>query len=276
MTVSRETPVAPPAAHEAFGEFLPLAVRYVELLAGPGIDRGLLGPREVPRLWDRHLLNCVALINELAAQDDVGDVGSGAGLPGVVLGLRRPDVSVTLVEPLLRRTTFLEEVVAELGLGNVRVLRGRAEELAGSVLFDVVTARAVAPLERLAAWTLPLLRPGGRLLAMKGSAAADELRTAQPVLARLGGTAAEVVPVGSGDAATWIVRVTADGFQCGMSSGPAAGGFAPAARARPRAAATSPGGRRPGSGYDPAGTASCRAGHAATAERAANPEETAS
>jgi 16S rRNA (guanine527-N7)-methyltransferase len=190
-------PDAPPAASAVFGDRLPLAVRYAELLAGPGVERGLLGPREAPRLWDRHLLNCAGLTELLEPGQEVLDAGSGAGLPGVVLAIRRTDLSVVLVEPLLRRATFLAEVVEELGLDNVSVRRARAEELAGKELVDVVTARAVAPLDRLAAWTLPLLRAGGRLLALKGDQADAELAAGRPSLRRAGAESAEVVTVGS-------------------------------------------------------------------------------
>ncbi|MBK5308148.1 MAG: 16S rRNA (guanine(527)-N(7))-methyltransferase RsmG [Frankiaceae bacterium] len=192
-----QLPDVPAAAQSVFGDRLPLAVRYAALLAGPGVERGLLGPREAPRLWDRHLLNCAGLSELLEPGQDVLDVGSGAGLPGVVLGIRRPDVSIVLVEPLLRRATFLTEVVEDLGLDNVSVRRARAEELAGKALVDVVTARAVAPLDRLAAWTLPLLRSGGRLLALKGDQADAELGAGRPALRRAGAESAEVVTVGN-------------------------------------------------------------------------------
>jgi 16S rRNA (guanine527-N7)-methyltransferase len=195
-------PDAPASAGVVFGDRLPLAVRYAELLAGPGVERGLIGPREAPRLWDRHLLNCAGLTELLQPDQQVVDAGSGAGLPGIVLGIRRPDVSIELVEPLLRRASFLTEVVAELGLDNVSVRRARAEELAGKVLVDVVTARAVAPLDRLAAWTLPLLRAGGRLLALKGEQAESELAAGRPALRRAGAESAEVVSVGSAEQLT--------------------------------------------------------------------------
>ena len=141
---------------------LPLVERYAELLATDGVVRGLIGPREVPRLWDRHIVNCALLATALPRDARVADIGSGAGLPGLVVGLARPDVRVTLVEPLLRRTTFLEEVVAELGLDKVVVRRDRADALHGQETFDVVTARAVAPLERLLGWCMPLVSPTGR------------------------------------------------------------------------------------------------------------------
>src|SRR3954451_23380282 len=167
--VSRETPPSPPAAAAGgFASALPSVERYAALLASAGTERGLLGPREVPRLWDRHLLNCAVLTDEIPRSATVCDVGRGAGLPGIVLALRRSDLRMTLVEPLLRRTTFLEEVVDELQLDNVEVVRGRAEDLHGCRTFDVVTSRAVAPLPKLLRWCLPLTRPGGEVLALKG------------------------------------------------------------------------------------------------------------
>lgn len=167
-----------------FGEHLPLLRRYAELLAGPGVERGLLGPREVDRLWDRHLLNCGVLTGAVPADSSVCDVGSGAGLPGVVLAIARPDLRVTLLEPLLRRVTFLSEVVEELDLVNATVVRARAEE--HDEEYDVVTARAVAPLDRLVRVALGLCRPGGSLLAVKGERAAEELRAVESALPGLG------------------------------------------------------------------------------------------
>ena len=133
-----------------FHSRLPLAEEYCRLLATDGVVRGLIGPREAPRLWERHLVNCALLAEAIEPEADVCDIGSGAGLPGLVLAIARPDLSVTLVEPLLRRTTFLDEVVAQLDLSNVEVVRARAEELHGQREFSVVTSRAVAPLDRLA------------------------------------------------------------------------------------------------------------------------------
>jgi 16S rRNA (guanine527-N7)-methyltransferase len=179
-----------------FGEALPRLEQYAELLAGPGTERGLLGPREVPRLWERHLLNCAGLSELVREGEVVLDLGSGAGLPGLVLALQRPDVQVVLVESLQRRATFLSECVELLGLRNTLVRRARGEELHGKVEVDVVTARAVAPIDRLAGWALPLLRDGGRLLALKGEQADAELELARPVLARLGARKAAVVEVG--------------------------------------------------------------------------------
>jgi len=192
-----DVPVAPPAAEAVFGDRLPLVQRYVALLAGPGVERGLIGPRETPRLWERHVLNSAGLAELLDPGETVLDLGSGAGLPGLVLALRRTDIEVVLVEPLLRRATFLEEAVQELALERVTVRRARAEELAKKVSVDVVTARAVAPLDRLAGWSLPLLRDGGRLLALKGDRADAELASARPMLRKAGAGSAEVVTVGS-------------------------------------------------------------------------------
>jgi 16S rRNA (guanine527-N7)-methyltransferase len=169
-----------------FHDRLPLAERYAALLADAGVVRGLLGPREVPRLWERHLLNC-AVLGELVPDDaTVADIGSGAGLPGLALALARPDLRVTLVEPLLRRTAFLEEAVTSLGLSQVEVVRARAEELHGSRAFDVVTSRAVAPMDKLLRWSMPLVRTGGAMLAMKGRSASEEIAAAGSILRRLG------------------------------------------------------------------------------------------
>ena len=208
--VSRETPSTPEVARRAFSsERLPLAERYVELLATAGVERGLIGPREAPKLWDRHVLNCLALATLVSPGATVADLGSGAGLPGLVLAIGRPDLSVTLVEPLLRRTVFLDEVVEELGLGHVTVVRGRAEELHGGGLFDVVTARALAPLGRLLGWGMPLVAATGALLAMKGSSAGEEIRAAAPTLRELGCAPPEVLQVAGPDGVSTatVVRV---------------------------------------------------------------------
>ncbi|WP_245930153.1 16S rRNA (guanine(527)-N(7))-methyltransferase RsmG [Allonocardiopsis opalescens] len=196
-----------------FGSRLPLAERYAALLADAGVQRGLIGPREVDRIWTRHILNC-AVVEELVPHGaHVVDIGSGAGLPGIVLAIARPDLTVTLLEPLLRRTVFLNECLELLGLDRVVVERGRAEEFAARLRADVVTARAVAPLDRLARWALPLLKPDGRLLALKGERAADELETARREFPALRSCQAEVVPVGHGmvDPATTVVQVIATG-----------------------------------------------------------------
>lgn len=196
--------------------------RYAALLASDGVVRGLIGPREVGRLWSRHLANCAVLEELVPAEARVADVGSGAGLPGLPLALVRPDVRVVLVEPLLRRATFLTEAVAALGLADrVEVLRGRAEDV--SLEVDVVTARAVAPLDRLAGWTLPLARRGGTLLALKGEGAVEEIEASAPALEKVGGGRAEVLECGVGlvDPPTTVVRVVrlAAGRRKGRASG---------------------------------------------------------
>ncbi|CAN5622800.1 16S rRNA (guanine(527)-N(7))-methyltransferase RsmG [soil metagenome] len=187
----RAEPVAPEppdVVGERFGDSLPHLRRYAQWLAGAGTVRGLIGPREVPRLWDRHILNSLALEELLPTGARVVDIGSGAGLPGLAVAIVRPDLQVDLVEPLLRRTDFLSEVVADLGLGErVRIIRGRAEDAAvvkavGSSSF--VTARAVAPLDKLIRWSFPLLIRGGSLLALKGSTAEAELDEHRVMLAQ--------------------------------------------------------------------------------------------
>lgn len=192
-----------------FGDRLPVAERFAGLLRTDGISRGLIGPREAGRLWERHLLNCAAVAPALPTACTVADIGSGAGLPGLVLAIVRPELEVTLVEPLLRRATFLEEAVAALELPRVEVVRARAEELHGSWTVDVVTARAVAPLDRLGRWCLPLVRPGGVLLALKGERAAEELDQARPELSRWGATEATVELWGEGvlDPPTRVIRL---------------------------------------------------------------------
>lgn len=188
---------------------------YATLLASAGVERGLIGPREVPRLWDRHLLNCAVAVPLVPADADVIDVGSGAGLPGIVWAIARPDLRVTCLEPLQRRATFLEEVVTALDLADrVHVVRARAEDIVRgrgpvtSLRARVVTARAVAPLERLAGWTVPLVQPGGELLALKGRSAAEEVHASATVLERLGIASVEVVECGFGvvDPPTTVVR----------------------------------------------------------------------
>jgi 16S rRNA (guanine527-N7)-methyltransferase len=197
----------PASAASVFGPALPAAVRYAAILATRGVEQGLLGPREVPRLWDRHLLNC-AVVAELIERrrGTLLDLGSGAGLPGLVLAMVLPDTAVTLLEPMERRCRFLTECVTELGLANVSVLRGRAEDI--TLRTDVVTARAVAPLPRLAELAMGVVRPGGMILAIKGRTAAEELRAAGPVLRRIGARDARVVRAGHGKVipATTVVR----------------------------------------------------------------------
>jgi 16S rRNA (guanine527-N7)-methyltransferase len=206
--------VVPDEAADVFGDALDQACRYAELLATDGVTRGLIGPRETGRLWDRHLLNCAVVSELLPERGTLVDIGSGAGLPGVVLAMLRPSLQVILLEPLLRRSVFLEECVAELGLSNATVVRARAEEKAVTYIgADVATARAVAPLDRLAGWAARLLRPGGELLAIKGQSAEEEIAAARAVLSRLGVRSAEVLQAGHGRviSATTVVRVVMGG-----------------------------------------------------------------
>ena len=190
--VSRETAVA-----ALFGDRVGRLHRYADLLATTGIERGLVGPREQDRIWDRHVLNSAAMTPLLPRTGSVLDVGSGAGLPGVPLALARPDLSVVLLEPLLRRATFLQEVVVELRLTNVRVRRARAEEVIGDERADAVVSRAVAPLPRLLGWCLPLTAPGGTVLALKGDRGGDELAAAEASLPALGVTSWRLEEVGA-------------------------------------------------------------------------------
>lgn len=209
-------PAPPPEAVAVFGPSLPTAERYAGWLAEAGVVRGLIGPREVERLWPRHLLNCAALQEPLDAAVPPGtggtvcDLGSGAGLPGIVLALLRPDLDVVLLEPLQRRADFLTDVVADLALPRTRVLRGRAEDVTGQLEVEVVVARAVAPLDRLAGWAVPLLEPGGQLLALKGARAQAELAAAAE-LDRLGVGARDILEVTGGGHSTRVVRLVYDG-----------------------------------------------------------------
>jgi 16S rRNA (guanine527-N7)-methyltransferase len=197
----------PPSAAIVFGSALSVAERFAGLLATRGLEQGLIGPREVPRLWDRHLLNCVVVAELIDGRcRTVVDIGSGPGLPGLVLAMVLPDVAVTLLEPMERRCRFLAGCVTELELANVTVLRARAED--ATVKADVATARAVAPLPRLAELAVGLVRPGGMVLAIKGRTAVQELTDAEPVLRRIGARSAEVVQAGHGKVvpATTVVR----------------------------------------------------------------------
>ncbi|MCW2720360.1 16S rRNA (guanine(527)-N(7))-methyltransferase RsmG [Pseudonocardia sp.] len=190
----------PAAVEKLFGDRLPLARRFAEHLATTGVERGLIGPREAPRIWDRHVLNCAVVAELVPDGARVVDVGSGAGLPGIPLFLARPDLGLVLVEPLARRVEWLSEIIADLGL-TIEVERGRAEENAVRRRWegaDVVTSRAVAPLHRLAGWCLPLLRPGGTMLAVKGASAPEEITRDAAVVQKLGGGAPRVARCGSG------------------------------------------------------------------------------
>lgn len=197
------------AAEAVFGERLPLAERYVQHLATTGIERGLIGPREVPRLWGRHVLNCAVVQEYIAPNVSVADVGSGAGLPGLCLAIARPDLKLTLIEPLERRVIWLNEVVDDLGLENVTVMRSRAEQAVGAVDADVVTARAVSALVGLLDITLPILRGTGELLALKGRSAAEEIAKAKKKLNRYGARETEILTAGADllEEPTTVVRV---------------------------------------------------------------------
>ncbi|MBD7994852.1 16S rRNA (guanine(527)-N(7))-methyltransferase RsmG [Arthrobacter sp. Sa2CUA1] len=203
------TPAEHAAAVKVFGSQLPLAERYVEHLATSGMERGLLGPREVPRLWSRHVLNCAVVADLIPEGSKVADVGSGAGLPGLCLAIARPDLQMTLIEPLERRVTWLNEVVADLALENVQVIRGRAEQVVDRVDVDVVTARAVSALSGLAGLTIPLLHGQGEVLAIKGRSAAEEIEKAAKQIRKLGGRQTSVVTAGEDvlEEHTTVVRI---------------------------------------------------------------------
>lgn len=197
--VKHKTVGAPPeSARAVFGPRLDLAERYAELLAGAGVERGMLGPHEVGRIWDRHLVNSAAVAELLEPGARVVDIGSGAGLPGLPLAIARPDLDIVCVESMLRRAAFLTEVVAELGL-DVEVIRGRAEDPAVREQVgrrDAALSRAVAPLDKLTRWSLPLVRPGGRIVAIKGERAPDEVGQHRRVMTALGATDVRVVKCG--------------------------------------------------------------------------------
>jgi len=194
-----EVPPPPDAAVAIFGGAAEGAHRYAQILAGAGVERGLLGPREVNRVWDRHVLNSAVVAELLNPEEHIADIGSGAGLPGIPLALARPDVRVTLIEPLLRRSDFLREVIGVLGI-DCRVVRGRAEDRTvrdevGEA--DVVVSRAVASLDKLTKWSAPLLRPGGRMLAIKGERAEEEVREHRRAMVRLGMSEVKVMKCGA-------------------------------------------------------------------------------
>ena len=202
----------PPAAAAVFGEQQELARMFVRDLAQYGELLGLIGPLERPRLWTRHVVNSGLVAPLVSSGARVGDVGSGAGLPGMVLALARPDARFTLIEPMERRAAWLANEAARLGLGNVEVLRSRAEEVHLAQGFDQVTARAVSALRTLIPLAAPLLRPGGELILMKGSGAAAEIASAQKEIRRFHLSVPEIVVLGSdlGTENTWVVRATVD------------------------------------------------------------------
>lgn len=224
VDVSRETTVDPlsrdAAVAEYFGPAYTAVAAFHGLLAAEGELRGLIGPREVSRLWERHLLNSASVVPFLPTQGCIVDVGSGAGLPGLVVAAMLPAAEVVLIEPMERRTEWLQYAADAIGLSNVVVRRGRAEEYHGAFTADAVTARAVAPLDRLARWTLPLLGAGGVLIALKGRSVADEVDGARKVLRKLGGGEPEILPAPTlpGVEATTVVRIVRETVR-GRASG---------------------------------------------------------
>lgn len=197
-----------PAVEEYFGDAFVVVHHLAELLADEGPTRGLIGPREVARLWERHLLNSAAVVPHVPGSS-IADVGSGAGLPGLVVAAMRPDDRVTLIEPMERRVSWLGYAAEQCGLSNVVVVRARAEELKGQLTAEAITARAVAPVERLVKWCTPLLAPSGQMAFLKGRAAADEVERARHTLRRLGLEAAVYdAPTMDGVEPTKVVVVT--------------------------------------------------------------------
>ncbi len=231
-------PSTPEVAHALFGGQLPLAERYVALLADTGISHGLVGPRERPRLWDRHVLGCAVLTDAIPEPSTVIDIGSGAGLPGLVLAIRRPDLEVTLVEPLHRRVVWLMDAVRALELPNVVVHEGRADSRWSGPKVDVVTARAVARIGTLAQWCLPLLEEGGRLLALKGSTAQAELDEDESILRSAGAASWGVRQLGVGvlDPAATLVTVSMGQVPAPPRRGARTGGL----RSSPRRSGAAP------------------------------------
>lgn len=195
-------------AHRFFGERLPHAEAFAAVLADTGVSHGLIGPREVPILWERHILNCAVIEDAFGEGARLIDVGSGAGLPGVALAIARPDLDVHLVEPMQRRTDWLESTVDEVGLDNVTVHRGRAEEFHGRLSAPYVTARAVARLDKLARWCFPLVEQDGQLVALKGRSVEDELAATTKALRKEGLVRAEVTSHGAAVLETPTLTVT--------------------------------------------------------------------
>ncbi|WP_261624911.1 16S rRNA (guanine(527)-N(7))-methyltransferase RsmG [Nesterenkonia marinintestina] len=197
------------AAEAIFGDRLPLVERYVEHLCSTGLEHGLLGPREIPRMWSRHVLNCAVLGAELPSGGTVADVGSGAGLPGIALALVRDDVDFQLIEPMERRVQWMDTVIRDLGLSNVELIRARAEEVSDEVMADVVTARAVSALKKLLPLTVPLLDDDGELMLIKGRSAADEIEAAGKALSRHRMRRPEIMLLGEDllDEPTTVVRI---------------------------------------------------------------------
>lgn len=185
----------PPVAQQVFGSRVDLARLYFNALARDSDELGLLGPREMPRLWTRHILNSAVVSELLVGGEAVADVGSGAGLPGIPLAIVRPDVNFTLIEPMERRAAWLQKIVDDLKLSNVEVIRARAEDVHGR-RFDIVTARALSAMPKLLRLTVPLTKSGGRILALKGGKAAEEIQDARPLMKKLGIASFELLTTG--------------------------------------------------------------------------------
>jgi 16S rRNA (guanine527-N7)-methyltransferase len=192
-----------------FGNAYPQIESFADRLRDEGEVRGLIGPREVDRIWDRHVLNSAAVVPFLPEEGLVADIGSGAGLPGIVVAAMRPDATVYLVEPMERRCTWLTEIADDLGLTNVEVKRGRAEEYHGAFECDAVTSRAVAALDKLVRISLPLVRSGGSMIVLKGKNVAREIDPARKVLRKLKGSEPEIIdaPTVPGVESTTVVRI---------------------------------------------------------------------
>lgn len=201
----------PAVAGIVFGDRLELARRYTHDLARRGEELGLIGPLELPRLWSRHIVNC-GLLAPLLRPGRVGDIGSGAGLPGLVLAIARPDVTFVLIEPMERRVEWLRDEANALGLDNVEVLRARAEEAKLSPWLDQATARAVSALSKLIPLSVPLVRSGGELLFLKGASVAKEVEAAAKVIRKARLSDIEVVTLGDGvvPEVTRVFRATVD------------------------------------------------------------------
>ncbi|WP_246857748.1 16S rRNA (guanine(527)-N(7))-methyltransferase RsmG [Oerskovia sp. KBS0722] len=207
--VSRETLADSPEVRAYFGDAYPAVARFAEMLHDQGELRGLIGPREVPRIWERHILNSAAVVQFLPGEGTIADIGSGAGLPGIVIAAMRPGAQVLLIEPMERRCAWLSEVVDELELSNVEVKRGRAEEYHGAFQCEAVTSRAVAALEKLARMSLPLVERGGEMVVLKGRNVINEIEPARKVLRKYKTEEPEVLEASSveGVEPTTVLRV---------------------------------------------------------------------
>ena len=192
---------------QALGPGFTQVSKFADILAQDGVRLGLIGPREVERIWDRHILNCAALTELIEDGQSIIDIGSGAGLPGIVLAILKPNSKVTLIEPMQRRTDFLTQVKTDLGLTNVEIIRGRAE--GQKVTAQIVTSRAVAPLDKLLAWSWPLVENGGKVLAIKGEKAQEELENAQKVTSFLKDSPATITTCGLAlDLSVTVVQIS--------------------------------------------------------------------